>query len=160
MPDRPPRQLSLDPLDPEAPADKSAVDRARAYETVKLGHLERVEIEARVRRVIAKRSRRRPDVTGRCQRCGRGWGETLRSNAAGAVVCRECHCRAAAGPDDDRIETQAEIARVIRTAARDVDGPRRWKLADRALLIALAEDEQTVIALLDEVRRLGVEVSL
>jgi hypothetical protein len=50
-------QLSLDPLELEALVDKSAFDRARVYEAANLGHLERIEVEARVRQQIAKRRR-------------------------------------------------------------------------------------------------------
>jgi hypothetical protein len=50
-------ELWLDPLELEALADKSAFDRARVYEAANLGHLERIEVEARVRQVIAKRQR-------------------------------------------------------------------------------------------------------
>ena len=55
-----PRQLSFsDPLEVELLADKTAIDRARVYELVGLSVLERVEVEARVRLVIARRHRRR-----------------------------------------------------------------------------------------------------
>jgi hypothetical protein len=42
------RQLTLDPLELSALADKSAFDRARVYEAANLGHLERIEVEARL----------------------------------------------------------------------------------------------------------------
>jgi hypothetical protein len=50
-------ELWLDPLELEALADKSAFDRARVYEAANLGHQERIEVEARVRQLIAKRRR-------------------------------------------------------------------------------------------------------
>jgi hypothetical protein len=80
------------------------------------------------------------------------------SNAANTVVCLDCHCRAATGPKDDRIERQAQLARAIRSAAAQAKGERKLMLVDRALLIELATSVDEVLVLLEEVEALGMEI--
>ena len=94
----------------------------------------------------------------RCEQCRRGWGEILYSNSVNAEACLDCLCRAAARPDDDRIERQAQLARAIHSAAAQTEGERKLMLGDRALLIELTTSVDEVLVLLEEVEALGVRI--
>jgi hypothetical protein len=60
--------------------------------------------------------------------------------------------------DARRIERQAAVARAVHDAARRTNGWRRWKLEDRALLIATAGSADEVLRLIGAVEDLGVHV--
>jgi hypothetical protein len=92
-----------------------------------------------------------------CQRCGRSWG-IFPSHAADAVVCLDCHCCAAARPDDDRVEWQAEVAAALRKAAELRGGSRL--LEDRAVLVATSKTLAEAKRWLIEARCPGVEVEI
>jgi hypothetical protein len=95
-----------------------------------------------------------------CPRCGKRAREIHHSIAAGGRVCRSCHLRAVPDGDSQRIARQGAIARAIRGAIENIDGPNRQKLADRALLIEVADSTDQVLELLDEVERLGVKLQV
>jgi hypothetical protein len=61
--------------------------------------------------------------------------------------------------DVERIERQRAVATAIRGAIERMTDRRRWRmLADRALLVEVADHVDEVLELLDEVRSLGVEI--
>jgi hypothetical protein len=61
--------------------------------------------------------------------------------------------------DSERIARQGAIARTIRQVLPDLPSRRRQRmLADRALLIEVADSADEVLELLDEVEQLGVKV--
>jgi len=96
-----------------------------------------------------------------CERCGRSPAQL--SHRLRQRVCWRCyHCSLTADElaEARRTERQRGLARVIRGAADRVKGWRKQKLRDRALLIELADHEDEVIALVDEVRGLGVRIEV
>jgi hypothetical protein len=58
------------------------------------------------------------------------------------------------------VELQHGLATVIRGAAERADGRRQQQLRDRGLLVEVADHEQDVISLIDEVRALGVRLEV
>jgi hypothetical protein len=97
-------------------------------------------------------------VTCRCGRSPAHWSERL-----GRPVCWRCyHCSFtdAELAEARRFERQRGLAQVIRGVAERAKGRRRQMLRDRAVLIELAEHEDEVIELVDEVRALGVRLEV
>ena len=95
-----------------------------------------------------------------CERCG---DDVAFSHRLDRLVCPRCyHCSftAAELTEAKRVQRQGGLARVIRGVAERADGPRRQRLRDRALLIEVADREEDVLPLIDEVRALGVRLEV
>jgi hypothetical protein len=97
-----------------------------------------------------------------CERCGSG--RAAHSHRLRQPVCWRCyHCTftAAELAEAERVETQHGLAKVIRGVAERVEGCReRQLLRDRAGLIEVAERDEDAIALVDQVRALGVRLKV
>jgi hypothetical protein len=95
-----------------------------------------------------------------CASCGRTGPWVLDSEHLGGYACWNCyHADTAERERAAAVELRQEIARAIRDAIEPIRGtPRHQQLEDRALLIELETSDAGVLALLEEVERLGVDV--
>jgi hypothetical protein len=97
-----------------------------------------------------------------CDRCGRD-GHAAYCHRLVEQVCWRCsHCTFtdAELAEAERIETQRGLARVVRGVAERAGGRREQQLRDRALLIEVADRDEDVTALIDQVRALGVRLKV
>jgi hypothetical protein len=104
-------------------------------------------------------------VTRRC-RCGCEYcgsrGQIAFSERFGRQVCWSCYHASFSAEqvaEAERVEHQQKLGAAIRSAAAKVGDERREMLETRAFLIEVADAADEVLALLDEVERLGVTVS-